>query len=449
MRHPAVWALALSTLLLHTRCNAADIAAVQAALVEAFPGWEVTLVDPAPVAFSPGITGQRILLHHGEQTGRLVRALPKTPEATGDKKHRGTTVSEVVQQAAAVSSDSPAQQQEVEHCYIDLVLCPAGPSYPVDLKTRVAWEGREQQRFSTPIAMGEGMGFVWVGKLAIPWDDLIRRSVGLQGGEDRLALAVEGLAVEDAMGWTRNACVGLVAEAQDAAIPYLRAALLRHAATDPQPYVRPLGLIHTPAATQLLRELYAWPDERLSAAAELALMFRPYRPEAKAEYLSILAGQHAVEELAKACVDFQWTDAAPVLRDVCQSPQRWSYFRAAYEAARALEGSPIPPDILDTERKLLAAPQPDKPLSADDAAALVDIMSNAGDKEAAAVAAVTIALRWGRGIEESTRRRGRAIWQALPPEAKAPIIPALQAVQYKVDKEHIAELLETPKMPAG
>ena len=64
-----------------------------------------------------------------------------------------------------------------------------------------------------------------------------------------------------------------------------------------------------------LRDL--WASEKVSTAAAWALVNHPYREAAKTEYFAMLAHPSDITNVGRACVQFGWTDALPLMEDIC------------------------------------------------------------------------------------------------------------------------------------
>jgi len=218
-----------------------------------------------------------------------------------------------------------ARQREVyitKASHVDLVLFPAEQLVPRDTRARIPWKTVEQEYYAKPVCMGQGWGYTWFARTTIPWQEQIRERLGLTGGDDRLSLLAEGLAVKDGPCCaTAFACAIFLPKAGDAAVPYILHAISTHRQSVTPEMFEALGRIHTGKATAALRRLYA--DEQFRNGAASGLVIQPYRKAAKSEYLDMLRRQEWVEQAAAACVQFRWREAMPVLREVCAKPKYW------------------------------------------------------------------------------------------------------------------------------
>ena len=85
--------------------------------------------------------------------------------------------------------------------------------------------------------MGTGYGYHWFGRTTIFWQDVVRGKMKLAGGDDRVALALEGMDVEDEGLMTRNSMYGIFGVLGDAAVPALETVIKAHENDEPGRYV--------------------------------------------------------------------------------------------------------------------------------------------------------------------------------------------------------------------
>jgi hypothetical protein len=186
---------------------------------------------------------------------------------------------------AALAKDERGEVQlrrEYQSC--ELVVFPTAADQPPLDAARLPWT-RWIDEASEPrktVHIGRGMGFEWYAHTNILEQEFLRRKLRLEGGDDRLALLIEGMKA----GYD---CDIPLAEAEDRALPHIRAAVDE----GPSGYgaIRALALIQTEAATAYLKTLYAADATRPRAAS--ALIHQPYRPAAKDWICSHAAGAEA------------------------------------------------------------------------------------------------------------------------------------------------------------
>lgn len=179
--------------------------------------------------------------------------------------------------------------------------------------------------------------------------------------------------------------------------------------------IRPLGYIQSERSTEVIKSLYA--SEKTRDSAALALIYKPYRKAARKEYLDILSHRQYVAEIAKACVEFRWKEAIPLLQEICKKPSSYGLFHVAFRAKRQLQGQPVPKEIEEAERTLKRSNNTPSGLDAIQRAK--ESILDSHDREAAAVTAICLALYSPKGPKwqiDTANRIGREILQELPAE---------------------------------
>ncbi len=193
---------------------------------------------------------------------------------------------------------------------VEIVVFPGG-ELPAGAQARIGWAQWQDEwpSFKKAVHMGRGMGMDWYANATIYDQERLRQSLKLEGGDDRLALLTEAMLVQDEGAMTRNSCVHLLAAEGDKAIPYIQAAV--EGRENGAQAIHALAFIQTDAATEYLNQLYQ--AEPTRAFAEYALIHEPFRQDAKEQYLDMLQRRRYVVETAKACVQFGWKDATPLM----------------------------------------------------------------------------------------------------------------------------------------
>jgi len=102
----------------------------------------------------------------------------------------------------------------------------------------------------------------------------------------------------------------------DRALPYLRKAIEQSKDGNVGRIVRCLAYLHTQQSTDLLLDLYDSGEDKMRSASEYALIHEPFRKEAKHAYFDMLKRQSRVHAASKACLEFGWKDALPILEEV-------------------------------------------------------------------------------------------------------------------------------------
>jgi hypothetical protein len=173
--------------------------------------------------------------------------------------------------------------------------------------------------------------------------------------------------------------------------------------------------------------LFDFPNAEVRSCAETGLCHKPYRKAAKRAYLDMLRRNSRVRPVAGACVEFEWTEAIPLLRDVVARPRDLQDLRAVLVACRSLEGNPIARELLEAEAALRwTRPDPDADQKRKiDSARRLLIQSD--DAEAANLAALWIAIPRGKRSSSSPRFNaiGIEILKSRPRESTLAFLKAM------------------------
>jgi len=379
--------------------------------------WEVVQCDEAPSIKVDGAAGCRVLIretlqeYEGPQPQRARRSAEDWDRIRRNPENFRTNCS-----------------------HIDLVLFPSEQHAPADFKSRIPWEDLEQQRFACPAYLGDGHGFAWFGLMPIERQFFLREQLGLDGGDDPLQVAAEGLGAEDPGTVNRptaHFCARQLEDAGEQAIPYLEQVIGGANDYAAQLAVKTLGAIPGDQTTGLLRAYHGSVNQTLADGAEGGLCKKPYREAAKDAYLDMLERRSHAGELhrqaAEACVEFGWKEAVPRLEVVCARPHNYWHYRFAFESKRAIEGNPAPPapgyiaDLEEAKAAILACE----------------------DKEAAVLWALELVLDDPKGGAPKRNQAGRDVLAQLPQDVSKPIVVHLahNLGDYE-ERERIATLLK-------
>ncbi|NQU19976.1 MAG: hypothetical protein HQ567_01740 [Candidatus Nealsonbacteria bacterium] len=334
------------------------------------------------------------------------------------RKGRLELLSPPRQQKAAVGiGGRPPGDFITVYTYAEFVLFPAGEELPPEVCEKIPWQDVTQEHFVKAVDLGTGRGLRWFGRMPLYWQEFLRDKLKLQGGDDRLALLTEGLFVEDKGGMTANSMMGLLGKHGDRAFPYIEAALAGHADKAPWKAIHALSYVQGDRSTALLKKLFSSDDERLSRPAAYALINRPFRESAQAEYFEMLRQQLYVQYAAAACVEFHWAEAAAPLRAVCEKPKTWGNFRAAWEARRTLEDRPVSKELKDAEQAIRDAAHSTAPAEQQAFDRAKQRLMKLPDKEAVTVTAVALSIYQTKASRDRVQRvqqAGREILRSLP-----------------------------------
>lgn len=388
-------------------------------------GWELLHADAQPSVSVDGFEGYRIAVR---------RPFFEPLHA------------EIQQKAEVALPDSIRRNVDWE-----IVVIPLGDAaVPDELKSRIDWQPSSNPHHTRDVSLGKGYGYAWFTHATLIDQDLLRRRLGLEGGDDPLQLAADGLLIKDAGMNTANSVPYILARAGDRALPYITAAIERSQRDDPLRAVRTLHLIPTQRSTELLLRLFESDNERLQKAAEYALIHKPFRAEAKRAYLDMTRRHRYVNWTSLICVQFGWQEAIPVLRQVELEPRNLRELRDAFSARRTLEGRPISSDLIEAETLLMRPGQP--PLGADQQRALQRaraILIESTDHEAATLSALALAVFVAKGASDDVRKSGLEVLRQRPRQATVRLLASIVERIDADSRPRIRKVLDAVQAGAG
>ncbi len=334
---------------------------------------------------------------------------------------------------------------ELRHADWEFVLFPRQPEKaPSALKDQIEWQKSNSPFHTRNIWMGEGHGYSWFSHGTIYAQERVREKLALKGGDDRIQLAIDALFVKDKGTMTVNSCEFIPAKFGDRALPYVRKAIEQSGNTDSGRVVRCLAYFRTPKSTELLLELYDSGNDDLRRPAEYALIREPFHKEAKHAYFDMLKRQSRVNHGSKACLEFGWKDALPILQEVIARPRNFRCFQTAIKARRTLEGNPISQEILDAEDALRSTmnPKPDAATKRKIESAR-QLLIHSKDMEAANLAALSLVyFRAFKANSEPVNETGIEILQLRPRQSTIGFLKSLiDSVQYPGERAKIEAIL--------
>lgn len=416
------WIVAiLAVSFLAVGASAAQVKEALAAVRAIVPEWAVVQADAEPSVTIGNVRGHRLILRQD------VKEYTSIPQ----------------QQKAALAAGEPDWPHVIVHNHIELVLIPAAS--PVIDGAKVPWRDFQQQYHVQAVDMGTGMGFRWLGKMSL-WDqDRIRETLKLEGGEDRLELAMAGLKIKDKGSCTANTAGHIIEKFGDRAVETLRkTALAATPAEDSQATICAalIGRFKTDRSTEVLQELYGSQEPFLAKAAAYGLIYsgQPRKP-AKTAYIDMIRRGWYIDYAIQICVTAGWKEAVPAIREVYDNPQDLRTFRAAWAALRKFDRIDVPKDLEDARGVLTFTAHSDhKPTTrqVNDAKA---VFLNARDREAAVMLAVDLALMVTKGDVRQTNAIGVELLSQLPPADVRPVLVRLQRMKDQSWREEIRRKL--------
>ncbi len=347
-------------------------------------------------------------------------------------------------QVAVPQSEESAGPFELRHEDWEFVLIPIRPKAASEaIKSRIKWRKSASPYYTRDLCLGQGFGYVWFTHGTLFGQEFLRDRLKLEGGDDRLQLAMDGLQVQDVGTNTGNSCLYIPAKFGDRALPYIEKTIEQvREGDDLWRVVGSLAFIRTDRSTELLLKLFDSGNEELRRSAQYALIHKPYREAAKRAYLDMLKRQSSLESACLACVEFQWKDAVPILRDVIASPHELAGLRLAIPARRALEGLPISQELLDAERTLHALMRPDRDpelqLKIDSARRH---LIQTDDSEGANLAALSLAIMTSKGNTMPVNEAGLEILKSRPRQSTVVFLKSLAAGVHEKDRPQVEKLL--------
>jgi hypothetical protein len=338
------------------------------AVVRTLPNWEIIQCDEKPSVRVGEYDGYRLVLRRGR------------------KEYINTN-----QQRPSIPNTSNKSEFVMKYSHIDLVLLKNEKTLSEKIIERIPWLDVEQEYFTKPVYMGTGQGFMWFVNTTLFFQEYLRKELGLEDGDDRIQLLVEGLFIMDKGTCTPHSVDHYLADFGDKAIPYIKKNIKK---SDKDPWYAVLALSSIPSeqSTELLKLYYNSGETRLKDAAAYALIHKPFRIAAKKEYLDILAKQKYIDQIGQACLEFNWKEALPIFENICSNPNRWRNYYNAFIYKRCLEGQPVPDEIVKAQDTIRNYAWSSEKIDTQVLTSAKQIILNFSDKEAAAVIAFNLVV---------------------------------------------------------
>ncbi|MCC6695825.1 MAG: hypothetical protein IT365_09360 [Candidatus Hydrogenedentes bacterium] len=356
-------------------------------------GWNLIQCDGVPVLYAPPYEAYRVLLRYtfkmDEEAGGCVLPITK-------------------------------------RMHMDLLFFPAEESVSREIKSHIHWEDVEQRQPSWMDAegpvetfdLGEVQGYHVCGRMTVPQQALVRRVLGLKGGDDHVALIESRLAqCSDSRSYWRT--LRLLKDCGPEAIPVIERAL------ETGRY-RSRGwlmevLFHMPGdeSWRILEACYQQPETRRLFTTVLSE--NPPDPHWKHAYLRMIEGDPSETYVTvglDAAAAFAWQESLPAIARVKAAPQSIGQYVNACKAERAIEGNPLSSDldeaacnirVMDEFRRMRNA-------SLDLGQPGCEHIIQCGDAEGAVLTAINIAATQAEGPFSSADNTGIALLLRLPRE---------------------------------
>jgi|GEM_PF-4614513 len=353
-------------------------------------------------------------------------------------------------------SNMPQQRSSIQmertyitygYVYVDLVLIPVSEiKHKID-KSRIPWLDLQQYCYAQTVDMGEGRGYHWFAKAPIMFQDPTRIRLGLTGGDDRLQMLTDSLTINDTHNYTASYASVALQSAGEKAFPYIKRAIREHPSDNLERQIYVLSKIPGNDATKLLVSLCKSDNKNIADRALYTLISPPYKKAAKLQYMELLQRGKYVSQISNICVQFEWKDAVPKLKQAFTRTEDWREYRTLFENTRKLENKPTSESLKDAEItiQLLGSMANEKKPSGEQIEQAKKAILNADDKEYAAVVAASLALYRNKANLQPVQDVGMQLLEAMPrtqikPLAK--IIDSLYDHYFKAnDINRIYELL--------
>lgn len=380
------------------------------------PTWKLEHVDAQPSVDVDGHRGYRIVLR---RTWKEYTNVPQQVERPG--ADRGPFI--------------------LKHENWQFVLIPLLPNQAApQLKSQLPGAMSSSPYHTRDVCMGQRLGFVWFTHGTLFGQESVREKLKLRSGDDRIALMIDGMQVDDLHTMTANSCQRAIARFGDSALPAIGDAISQ---TGEQgglnKIIGCLAFVHTDKATELLVQLYESEREHVRSAAAYALVREPFRRSAKDAYFDMLRRHQHVYESCRACLKFEWSDAAPILNNLTARPANLRELSFTIPARRTLQGNPIPQELLDAKQAIISAGHKvDQGLNRH-----LKILTESDDSEATLLIAIELATYSRKGSSRRINEVGIEILKRRPRESTMNSLRGLIDAMPPTSRKQAEQLIES------
>ena len=401
---------------------------VAARLGTLIPDWTLHGVDGKPSIEVDGLRGSRIVLRRTWKEYLPDRFPPQQQQKAG---------------IARGPFESRHEDWEFVLVSVDPTKAPAG------LKSKIDWQKSSSPWHTRDVCLGEGHGYVWFTHGTIPFQDVVRHKLKLTGGDNPIQLAASGLLVKDDGHFTANSVPYTLARYGDEALPCIKSAIQETSTEDADTMwkvVSSLIAFRSRAATKMLVKLHGAKEETVSRPASYALIHEPFRRDAKAAYLKMLADRVYVDRVSRACVEFQWLEAIPLLDEIIARPKHFRELQTTLFAKRALQGKPVSQKLIEAGNILRGASGRNRTRQKQQQIERAQkLLVETGDSDAASLVALQLAVFVTKGNVREVRAAGMTILKERP---RAATVKLLESVISRIDedwKPTLSEILSSVK----
>ncbi|MCC6490050.1 MAG: hypothetical protein IT364_21365 [Candidatus Hydrogenedentes bacterium] len=383
-------------------------------------GWDLVQCDRAPTRYAAAHEGYRVLL----------RYTFKTEEETGGGWVLLT-----------------------KRMHMDLVFFPSANVAFDGIKQSIHWEDVEQRRpawldVEGPVHaydLGQTNGYRVFGRMTIPQQEFVRRTLVLKGGDDPYALIESRLAqCADHGSYWRT--LRLLKGCGPEALPLIQRTLEAGRFGSRTWLMGILFEMPGEESWRLLHAYYQQPEMRARVARILSE--QDCDPRWKDAYLRMIDGDPSASYVTvglDAAAAFSWDESLPSIARVMAAPHSIGHYVAACKAERQIRGNPVSPELEEAADKIRIADEfrRVRNVHLDLGPPGRDHIIQCGDEEGAILTAIEIAASQLSASFLASENTGISILLQLPREKVLTTLRHLaSATQNQDSRADAREILE-------
>ena len=399
-------------------------------VLQVFPELEVMQCDEKTSMKIDGREGYRLVLRQSwkDYTAALQQSLPQSLLALNPPGQAAQdNLENAMNLSVSIDENLGNPENTMKYSHIDLVVFKNENNLPDNIIEKIPWLKLRQEYFVKPVYIGKGHGFDWFVNTTISFQEVLRKSLNLEGGEDRLGLLTDALFSQNT--YTITYATPLLSEYGDKAVTYIETAVLTNIKKDPWYAILALHTIPSQKCTELIKNYYYSDNNRIRSAAAYSLIYEPFKEQAKDEYFDMLAKQKYIREIGKVCIEFKWKDALPIFEDICNNPKSLHNYYTAFIEKRSIEGRDVPAELIKAQETLKYTAFPNEENNVNPIAEAKRIILESTDREAAVAIALNLINFSTKAPNETinqVRNFGLDILETLPKAEKTKLYNALE-----------------------
>lgn len=407
-------------------------------VLQVFPELEVIQCDGKPSLKIDGYDGYRLVLQHSwkDYIPALQQSQPNPPGQVAIDEN----LENAMNLSVLIDENLGDPENAMKYSHIDLVVFKNENNLPDNIIEKIPWLKLKQEYFVRPVYMGKGHGFDWFVNTTISYEDTLRKSLNLEGGDDRLGLLTDALFSQNT--YTVNYAMPLISEYGDKAVTYIEIAVQKYSKKDPWFAILALHVIPSQKCTELIKNYYYSQNNQISSAAAYSLIYEPFKEQAKDEYLDMLAKQKYIREIGMVCEEFIWKDALPIFEDICSNPKSLNNYYDAFVQKRSLEGHTIPAEIIKAQDTLKYTAFPTEEKNVNTVAEAKQIILKSADKETAVAIALNLINFSTKAPNETINQIRNFGWNILETLPKTEKTKLYNTLEKSLDSDHDRKCLK-------